>query len=187
MANRQREGECDVEEEVASSLEEAESTLSECKSSLVIFERRERFLGERIERYRALMGRREGVIRKLEMESLLPPPLPLNQASGNNDDYDDLEGAKSENIGARIHRLDALRARHEVDAANLRVVVELHRGIIAEVETLRRRMDALITRRDDVVMKLEENRDFLIDFAAAAGHDINEEERGDWRPAIYYR
>jgi flagellar hook-associated protein FlgK len=46
--------------------------------------------------------------------------------------------------------------------------VELHKKIIAEMETMRRRMDDLVDKRDDIVEKLEECRDLLIE---AADHD----------------
>lgn len=147
---------------VSSSLAEAESTLAECASSLVRFDGRERSLGEKIARYRVLMGRREGIIRELELEgaaSTDPPP--------HDDDGDDPEDAKFD-VDARRDRLEALRARHSADDKGLRCVVELHKKIIAEMETMRRRMDDLVDKRDDIVEKLEECRDLLIE---AADHD----------------
>ena len=149
-------------EVVSSSLAEAESTLDECASSLVRFDRRERSLGEGIARYRVLMGRREGIIRELELEgpaSTNPPP--------HDDDDDDLENAKFDD-DARRDRLEALRARHSADGKSLRCVMELHKKIIADMETMRRRVDDLVDKRDDIVEKLEECRYLLIE---AADHD----------------
>jgi chromosome segregation ATPase len=148
---------------VSSSLAEAESTLAECASSLVRFDGRERSLGEKIARYRVLMGRREGIIRELELEG----PASTNPPPHDDDDDDDLENAKFDD-DARRDRLEALRARHSADDKGLRCVVELHKKIIAEMETMRRRMDDLVDKRDDIVEKLEECRDLLIE---AADHD----------------
>ena len=124
--------------------------------------RREHFLGKRISWYRILMGWREGIIRELELEgaaSTDPPP--------HDDDGDDPEDANFD-VDARGVRLEALRARHSADDKGLRCVVELHKKIIAEMETMRRRMDDLVDKRDDIVEKLEECRDLLIE---AADHD----------------
>jgi hypothetical protein len=74
---------------------------------------------------------------------------------------DDPENAKFDD-DARRDRLEALRARHSADGKSLRCVVELHKGIVAEMETLRRRMDDLVEKRDDIVEKLEECRDIMI-------------------------
>jgi hypothetical protein len=147
------------EGEVSSSIAEAESTLAECASSLVAFDGRERFLGERIARYRMLMGRREGIIRELESEG----PASTNRPPHDDDD-DDLENAQFDD-DARKCRLEALRARHSADGKSLRCLVELHKDIIAEMETMRRRMDDLVEKRDDIVEKLEECRDYLIEAA----------------------
>jgi hypothetical protein len=108
------------------------------------------------------MGRREGIIRELESggpASTDPPP--------HDDDGDDPEDAKFD-VDARGDRLEALRARHSADDKGLRCVVELHKKIIAEMETMRRRVDDLVDKRDDIVEKLEECRDLLIE---AADHD----------------
>ena len=51
------------------------------------------------------------------------------------------------------------------DEANLQSVVELHKSIIAEIETLRRRVEDLTEKRDDIVKKMDECRDFIIDAA----------------------
>jgi hypothetical protein len=166
----------DGEGVVSSCLEEAESTLAECASSLLGFERRERFLGERIARYRMLMGRRGDIIRELESEvssTTFPPD------GGDDDDGDDLENSRFDDY-ARRDRLGALRTRHSADEEGMRCVVELHKGIVAEMETLRRRMDDLVEKRDDIVKMVEECGDFLIE---AANYDdaMRREELGSDR------
>jgi hypothetical protein len=180
----------------------AQTTLAECASSLSEYERRERVLGEGICKYRDLMRRREGVMRRLDAElrsmsssssfrstSRMPPTPSGNAVVGeirDDDDDDDIddddpeEGAKSHDDvidhrhDAGVRRLSALRARHEIDANCLRDVVALHVDILAEVETLRRGMGTLIASRDGVAMKLEENAELFV-VAAAAGHDHDEE------------
>jgi hypothetical protein len=63
-------------------------------------------------------------------------------------------------------RLAALRTRHVTDKVNLLGVVELHKCIIAEIETLRRRVEDLTEKRNDILKKMEECRDFIIDPAS---------------------
>jgi hypothetical protein len=187
--NREYDVERDSEECVKSTMAMAETTLCDCSSSLLEYERRERILGERIYEYRELMRRREGVIRRLGGELLASrsrPSSPGNPSSsgGEIDDDenvdDDPGGAKCDyrDYDAKVRRLDVLRARHEVEVSNLRDVVRLHVDIVAEVETLRRGMETLVAKRDEVAMKLEESRELVIDVAsssAAAGHDDDEE------------
>ena len=125
---------------------------AKCALLLVRFDRRERFLGKRIAWYCIMMGRREEIIHKLELED---PPTTL--LPNNNDDADDNdpENAKYDNK-ARRDWLEALRARHLANRKRLQCVVELHKGIIAEMEMLRWRMDDLVEKQDGIMDMLEE-------------------------------
>jgi hypothetical protein len=150
--------------EVELALAETESAFVNAASSLVDHERRERFIGERIAYYRTLLQRRKYVIQhNLETDT-------SNRSEDDNDE--DLECSHlSPNSRRKTHldeheRLAALRTRHMTDEANLQSVVELHKSIIAEIETLRRRVEDLTEKRDDIVKQMDECRDFIIDAAA---------------------
>lgn len=133
-------------EEVELSLAETESALVNAASSLVDHERRERFIGERIGYYRTLIRRREDGIQNVKTDS-------SNRSE--DDNYEDLECSTLSPT--------KLRTKHMTDQANLQGVVELHKSIIAEIETLRRRVEDLTEKRDDIVKKIEECRDIIVD------------------------
>ena len=148
--------------EIELSLAETESALVNTATSLVDHERRERFIGERIAYYRTLLQRRKDVI-----EQNLETTDSSNRSEDDNDE--DLECSHlSPNSRKTQHDewLAALRTRHMTDEANLQSVVELHKSIIAEIETLRRRVEDLTEKRDDIVKQMDECRDFIIDAAA---------------------
>jgi hypothetical protein len=168
------------EDVILSSLAESETTLAECTKSLASFEIRERHLGERIAHYRSLLARRENFIRELELEeeedrlSTTTDRLPLPDE--NDDDTahhrrpcrpssgdDDVENAK-------LFDDVVMRRVHAADVKKLHDVVELHVYIIANVETLRRKMDDMSSKRDDVLEMLEGCRDYSM-IGGSAHHD----------------
>ena len=144
-------------EEVESSLADLEGTLRESKASLEVFERKERFLGVRIDRYRVLMDKREE-----HMRSLMDK---LHQTNRNNDDDltssydehddDDLENKNSDNMR---EQLDTLLT----DQKSLSSVEELHKEIIMQIEVSRRNIHELEEKQDDIMKKRDECRDFLV-------------------------
>lgn len=141
-------------EEVESSLADLEGTLRESKASLEVFERKERFLGVRIDRYRVLMDKR--------VRSLMDK---LHQTNRNNDDDltssydedddDDLENKNSDNMR---EQLDTLLT----DQKSLSSVEELHKEIIMQIEVSRRNIHELEEKQDDIMKKRDECRDFLV-------------------------
>ena len=146
--------------EVEMSLAETESALVNAASSLVDHERRERFIGERIGYYRTLIRRRKDVIQILEAD------YSSNRSEDDNDE--DLECSTLSPTNPRKtrqhdERLVALRTKHMTDEASLQGVVELHKSIIAEIETLRRRVEDLTEKRDNIVKKMEKCRDLIVD------------------------
>ena len=148
--------------EVELSLAETESALINAASSLVDHERRERFIGERIAYYRTLLQRRTYLIQ----QNIEKTDDSSNRSEDDNDE--DLECSHlSPNSRKAQHdeRLAALRTKHMTDEANLQSVVELHKSVIAEIETLRRRVEDLTEKRDDIVKKIDECRDLIFDAA----------------------
>ena len=159
--------------EVELSLAETESALVNAASSLVDHERRERYIGERIGYYRTLIRRRKDVIRNLEKTEYTSNVLReeeeecgyRDEEGWNKSLFDkndrDLEGSSLSHNPRRTQQHDdehlvVLRSRHMIDEANLKSVVELHKCIIAEIETLRRRVEDLTEKCDDIVKKMDE-------------------------------
>lgn len=142
-------------EEVESTLAELEVTLDECKKSLEEFERKLRFLGVRIDKYKSMMHQREGLMQNL-----------MQQTTGDNTstNEDDLENKKLDNMK---EQLDSLRKKHETEQKMLQDVVDLRLEIVAQMELSRRRISDLEGKRDDIQKKREECSDFM---AAAAEH-----------------
>jgi len=130
-------------EEVEGSLAELEITLAECNSSLEQFDKKERFLGVRINSYKKLMQQRETLMATLQ------------STTNTNDETDELESKRRD-------QLNTLKAKHAADEKSLQSVVELHKEIISEIESLRRRIAALIEKRDDILKNREQCNDFLM-------------------------
>ena len=144
-------------EEVESSLAELDITLAECMSSLKEFDKKERFLGTRIDSYKMLMEQREELMNTLRQT-----------ISNNNHDTNkggsELDEMESINVNANDtrERLDTLQTKHAADEQSLQDVKELHKTIIAEIETLRRRIDDLEVKKESILQKREECQDFLM-------------------------
>eukprot|EP00584_Thalassiosira_punctigera_P027831 CAMPEP_0172577740 /NCGR_PEP_ID=MMETSP1067-20121228/138384_1 /TAXON_ID=265564 ORGANISM="Thalassiosira punctigera, Strain Tpunct2005C2" /NCGR_SAMPLE_ID=MMETSP1067 /ASSEMBLY_ACC=CAM_ASM_000444 /LENGTH=203 /DNA_ID=CAMNT_0013370431 /DNA_START=64 /DNA_END=675 /DNA_ORIENTATION=+ len=134
-------------EEAESGLAGLEGVIDQCRSSLESFERKERFVGVRLGRYRALMARKDARVGELTERT---------RSSRRRSDEEDLED------NGTSDRLDELRAAHDADRERLRSVEELHKNFIAEVEVLRRRIGELEEKRKDMMAKREECRDFLV-------------------------
>lgn len=130
-------------EEVEGSLAELEITLAECNSSLEQFDKKERFLGARINSYRKLMRQRDELI------------VTLQSTTNTNNETDELESTQ-------IDQLNTLQAKHAADEKSLQSVVELHKEIISEIELLRRRIANLIEKRDGILQSREQCNDFLM-------------------------
>jgi len=130
-------------EEVEGSLSELEITLAECNSSLEQFDKKERFLGVRINSYKKLMQQRETLMATLQ------------STTNTNDETDELESKRRD-------QLNTLRTKHAADEKSLQSVVELHKEIISEIESLRRRIADLIEKRDSILQSREQCNDFLM-------------------------
>ena len=130
-------------EEVEGSLAELEITLNECNSSLEQFDKKERFLGVRINSYRKLMRQREELVATLQ------------STTNTNNETDELESKQRD-------QLNTLQAKHAADEKSLQSVIELHKEIISEIESLRRRIANLIEKRDQILKNREQCSDFLM-------------------------
>lgn len=131
---------------------EGESTLdenillAECKPSLEKYYNRERFLGIRIERYRKLIDQRRDSIMIRRVNSV---------------DEDDLENRHSDS-------LDGLQRKLDTDQSCLQSVIELHKDIVAQIEILRRRIDDIEYKVNDIDVKRKECQEIWI--AAVGDH-----------------
>ena len=150
-------------EDVESSLAGLEVTLSECKTSLEAFEKKERFVGVRINRYRMLMDRREERMRELMDDRSQQQSSHSNNktddSSSENEDDDDLENKNLHNLR---EQLDTLQAKHTIDQKRLQSVEELHKIFIVQIEILRRRINDLEEKQENIMVKRDECQDFLI-------------------------
>ena len=131
-------------EEVFNSLAELEITLNECNSSLKQFDKKERFLGVRVNSYRKLMQQREDLMATLQ-----------STTNTNNNETDELESRQRD-------QLNILQTKHAADEKSLQSVVELHKEIISEIESLRRRIATLKQKKDDILRSREQCNDFLM-------------------------
>ena len=134
------------DDEVESSLAELNVALDQCRTSLASFEKKERFLGIRIARYRQLMEQREHHIHELRLKC-------------HNEEDDDFENKND--LDVEKHS-SSLQSKHERDRESLRSVEGMHRDMIAETELLRRRIDDLEEKQQEILEKREECREFLI-------------------------
>ena len=130
-------------EEIEGSLAELEITLAECNSSLEQFDKKERFLGVRINSYRKLMAQRENLMATFQ------------STTNTNNETDELESK-------RMDQLNTFQAKHAADEKSLQSVVELHKEIISEIESLRRRIIDLEQKRNQILKNREQCNDFLM-------------------------
>lgn len=126
------------EEDGESSLlaENEKTLLAECKSSLEEYYNRERFLGLRIDRYQKMIDQRKDILRMHKS---------ADDVENNLFDFSDIQQTK----------LDE-------DELCLQSVIELRKDIIAQMELLRRRIDDIESKMEDIGYKRKECQDMLI-------------------------
>lgn len=120
--------------------DDEKTLLAECKLSLEEYYKRERFLGDRIERYRTLTDRRQNRIKS------------LMHARKSGDDEEN----------KHLVSLDVLRKKIDADELCLQSVIELHKDIIARIEILRRKIDDIEFKMNDIDTKKIECQEMLI-------------------------
>lgn len=155
-------------EEVESSLAELEVTIAECTSSLEEFNTKERFIGTRIDSYRKLMKQREELMSTLMQQSTTTPASNYNEEK--NELLDDVESKESLSSATKT-QLDTLQTKHAADEKSLQEVIELHKYMISEIESLRRRIADLESKKESIEKQREECQDFLM--AAEEYNHIN--------------
>lgn len=143
-------------EQVESSLADLETTLAESKTSLEKFEKKERFLGLRLGRYRELMDRREDHMNNL-MERMQQTNSNGELLSDN--DEDDVENTNLDHLREQI---ETLEAKHAADQISLRSVEDCHKDIIVQIEELRRNIRDLEEKQESIGKQRDECRDFLV-------------------------
>eukprot|EP00970_Alexandrium_tamarense_P000261 scaffold31_cov198-Alexandrium_tamarense.AAC.2 len=141
-------------DEIETSISQLDEALLHSKSNLETFAKREIFLSVRISKYRRLMEQREGHINNLfSMHN-------SNTLSGNED---------LENTSNLKEQISSLQAKHQQDQSTLKSVEEIHKGIIVQMEVLRRRISDLEEKREDILIKREECQEFLLAAAEREG------------------
>mmetsp|Transcript_6969 Transcript_6969/g.15386 ORF Transcript_6969/g.15386 Transcript_6969/m.15386 type:complete len:238 (-) Transcript_6969:170-883(-) len=172
------------DQDVESSLVHLEHTLDQCHVSLVEFEKKERFVGLRLERYKGLMWRREERMKELmekiqqqnngqqKQRSSSPSSFSslhendtrsfLNEDDNIINDETDLENNALQTQTTLKQQLTTLQTKHAIDTQSLLGVEGLHKNLIVQIEVLRRRIRELETKQEDIARKKEECRDFLI-------------------------
>ncbi len=135
LPQQQHDGE---EEGESSLLQDEKILLAECKSSLEGYYKRERFVGVRIERYRKLIDQRQ------------------------KDIMIRIDSADNDVENKHLDSLDVLQTKLEADELSLQSVIELHKDIIAQMETLRRRIDDIEFKVHDIDTKRIECQEMFI-------------------------
>ena len=153
----------DGDGELDCALAELDATLDECRVALAVYERKERFVGLRLERYTELMGRRG---RRIDVMSSQQQKQQRQAGGGDDDDddaaNDDLENNARQHVKEELDSLDALRSKHAADEEKLRRVRGVHKNLITQIEMLRRRVLILEGKRSNALARKEECREFLI-------------------------
>ena len=125
-------------------LTELDAVLEQCRESLEKYETKERFVGVRIQRYRELLAKardtHDGIV--------------INMTCNDLDEYD--HSVASE--GQKQPR----QKQCQRDEIALQSVEELHKGIIAEIEVLRRRIRDLEEKKRSYIDMREECREFVL-------------------------
>ena len=175
-----------IDNPLETTLEELDEALNSCELSLLQFEKRERFLYVRIERYRELIrgsreccvvaGEDEKGIEKEGEEVVSNNDNDVEQIQQNEDtkadkqeDIDtneDVENDNKHNASKEpIPSSPEFQQKLEQDQKSLQDVETIHADIIAQIETLKRRIIELAEKKQDILIKREECHEFLVEFA----------------------
>ena len=156
--------------ELETTLEELEQTLDQCELSLHNFEKKERFLFVRIEKYRKMIREQECYI--IETQEKERQRQEKNKTTVNDDDSDKNEAADAQNYvenndnkNPTEEKLAQLNNKHKQDQTNIQDVETINADIIAQIETLKRRIIELADKKQDILKKREECHDFLLEVA----------------------
>jgi len=168
----------DGNDPLETTLEELEQTLTTCELSLDEFEKKERFLYVRIEKYREMIRERECFIDSQEREH------EEKGAASNDDNNFNASGEKdavaveeeetqdeevnnddNNNNNPTQDQIIQLKHKHQQDQTNLQDVEAIHEDIIVQIETLKRRILELADKKQDILKKREECQEFLVEFA----------------------
>eukprot|EP00577_Skeletonema_sp_RCC1716_P020555 CAMPEP_0113412160 /NCGR_PEP_ID=MMETSP0013_2-20120614/22683_1 /TAXON_ID=2843 ORGANISM="Skeletonema costatum, Strain 1716" /NCGR_SAMPLE_ID=MMETSP0013_2 /ASSEMBLY_ACC=CAM_ASM_000158 /LENGTH=292 /DNA_ID=CAMNT_0000298627 /DNA_START=279 /DNA_END=1157 /DNA_ORIENTATION=- /assembly_acc=CAM_ASM_000158 len=172
----------DGNDQLETTLEELEQTLTTCELSLDEFERKERFLYVRIEKYREMIRERECFIDSQEREQEI-------KGAASNDDNSVSASGEEETAGAVEEGEEAtqdeeenndninnnnnnnptqdqlIQLKHQQDQTNLQDVEAIHEDIIVQIETIKRRIIELADKKQDILKNREECHEFLVEFA----------------------
>jgi len=168
----------DGNDQLETTLEELEQTLTTCELSLDEFERKERFLYVRIEKYREMIRERECFIdsqeREQEEKSAASNDDNNVKASGEEDaaaavveeeTQDEEENNDDNNNNPTQDQIIQLKHKHQQDQINLQDVEAIHEDIIVQIETIKRRIIELADKKQDILKNREECHEFLVEFA----------------------
>eukprot|EP00984_Skeletonema_dohrnii_P004478 scaffold1586_cov126-Skeletonema_dohrnii-CCMP3373.AAC.12 len=167
----------DGNDPLETTLDELEQTLATCELSLDEFERKERFLYVRIEKYREMIRERECFIDSQEREQEIQGAASNDDNSVNASCEEETAGAVEEetqdeeennddnNNNPTQDQIIQLKHKHQQDQTNLQDVEAIHEDIIVQIETIKRRILELADKKQDILKKREECHEFLVEFA----------------------
>ncbi|KAL7527330.1 hypothetical protein ACHAWF_002138 [Thalassiosira exigua] len=163
-------------EGVESTLEELDATLAECRASLESFERKERFLHVRLDRYRTLMGRREERMSDLRnrIGGAESNTSAIDDGAGRDDSGDDIGDdvalarsgecidVEKNDLENLTDRLNEMQSKHSSDQTMFSEVEGMHKDIIVQISQFRYKIKYLEEKQQDTVAKRDECQEFLI-------------------------
>ena len=170
----------DGNDPLETTLEELEQTLTTCELSLDEFEKKERFLYVRIEKYREMIRERECFIGSQERDQEIKSAASNDDNNVNASGEEETAGAVEEgeeatqdeeennddnNNNPTQDQIIQLKHKHQQDQTNLQDVEAIHEDIIVQIETLKRRILELADKKQDILKKREECQEFLVEFA----------------------
>lgn len=153
---------CNIE----SALADLNAVLLECRESLGVFDKKEKFVDLRLRRYRQLMLQGEDRIVQLE-ESMSSSQQGTSEIVSLNDAEEGTtsiaaSGRSDDNVELKQQRLQTMQTKHERNRSSLGDVELIQRDIIAHMEVLRRKIEVLENKREDMLEKRGECREFLL-------------------------
>ena len=133
---------------IESDLDELDAVLDQCRTSLEKFEKKERFVSIRIQRYRGLLDQRSSNYQ-------------IDSDISNDSDQFQLVESGSEN------QTQSIQEKYSQDELALQSVEQVHMNLIAEIEVLRRRICDLEEKQRSYVAMREECTEFVLAAADA--------------------
>jgi len=157
-------------------LQEIESQLLEAREKMSQFEQSEAFVSQRIHCYRRQLDDRESQLKKEHQRRSQGKKDTVNDDSSETENLTkkDANTAGNTDTEAGIADLEKGFDRLRIENKALAEVMDRQKGVIANIESMRRQVKELERKRNDILRKREENKVFLL--ASAIADEIDTEE-----------